>query len=395
MSAAAVADPYPLYDSMREAGGVTRNVVKTIYAEVDAWIVTSYDDARALLADPRLSKDPAKLPAITAKHATEAVEVAFYPPNLLFSDPPEHTRLRKVFQKAFTMRQVQQMRPWIEAMADEIIQTIEPGREFDLVEKISMSLPIAVIGKLLGLPEERFDEFRQWNAVLASVNSPLAEKQGALGAAFVAMAELIKNKRVEPGEDLATALIQAADDDGDPMTEAEVISTLLLVANAGYETTANMISTAVLALAEHPEQRQLLKSEPSRINPAIDEFLRYESPLNFTTVRFTKEAVEVSGTTIPAEEIVFISLCAANRDPNRFENPNALDLARGDRGHLAFGHGIHHCVGAPLARMEGEIILRKLIETFDVWKLSVPARELKWRNSMQFRGLVSLPLQMS
>ncbi len=391
-----VQDPYATYEKLREEGAVRRHVVKTLATELHAWVVTDYENGRALLADPRLSKDAVNLPAVvTAQSVDPDFQATEQPRSMLFSDPPEHTRLRKLIGKAFTMRRVQKMRPWIEQTTDALLERIVPGEEFDLVDDIALALPIYVIGNLLGVPEERFEDFKTWSGALASVDISAEEKQKALGQAFVYLGQLVAEKRADPGEDMVSALIEA-DDDGVRLTDTELMSTIFLVMNAGYETTANMISSGVLALLDHPDQQQKLRADPSLIPGAVEEFLRYESPLNLSTIRYTTSPVEVGDVTIPEGEIVFIALMSANRDPGKYADPNRLDVTRPSaHSHLSFGHGVHHCLGAPLARLEGEIVFTKLLERFPDWRLTVAPAALEWRYTAQFRGLEKLPVRMA
>lgn len=395
LSPESVQDPYPLYSRLRAAGGINQHLVSsTIAAPMNAWVITDFVIGRQLLADPRLSKDARTLPDVIAKHVVEPCDSIQYPEHMLFSDPPTHTRLRRLLGRAFGVPQVERMRPWIEKLTDDLLDSIEPGVEFDVVETISAPLSIAVIGRLLGIGEGRFDEFRRLNAIVAAVDTPMDEKRVAYGQIVQTMVGLIAAKRANAADDLATRLIESADDDEDATTEGELVATLLLIANAGYETTANMISSSVLALVEHPGQLESLRADPALIPRAVEEFLRYESPLNFTTIRYAKEPIAVGDQVIAAEDIVFVSLCGANHDSGRFPDPHILDVTREQGSHVAFGHGVHHCLGAPLARLEGEIILRKLIERFSEWKLACDSSELTWRTSLHMRGLAGLPVRL-
>lgn len=404
-----IQDPHAVYRELRGDGPVHRYAVKTFAAEMDAWVVTGYDEARELLADPRLSKDARSLPEVIAanlvhdghheKTQTEKATERPNPRNMLFSDPPDHTRLRRLIGKAFTMRRVEKMRPWIEDTTDGLLDAVVPEREFDLVEDLALALPIYVIGNLLGVPEDRFADIRRWNAVLTNVDEGAEEKKAALAQMYGYMGGLIASKRDRPGEDMVTALIQAQDDEARDssarLDEGELLSTIFLVMNAGYETTANMISSGVLALLRHPEARERLRRAPELVPGMIEEFLRFEGPLNLATIRFTTAPVQVGDLLIPESAIVFVSLLSANRDSARFADGERFDLERPASGHLAFGHGIHHCLGAPLARLEGEVVFRKLLERFSSWELAVPDESLRWRYSMQFRGLDRLPVRLS
>ncbi|WBP90022.1 cytochrome P450 family protein [Kitasatospora cathayae] len=388
-------NPYPAYDVLRTEAPVGRHVVKTLASEVNAWVVTRHEDVRALLADPSLSKDALGLPRIVERHALHPDGSAgSNPRSMLFSDPPDHTRLRRIVSKAFTMRRVERMRPWIEQLADDLVDEIVPGAEFDLMEQIALAFPIYVIGALLGVPAADFADLRRWNGVLTSVEAGAAEKREAIGLSYAHLESVVAAKRRAPADDLVSALIEA-EEDGDRLDGGELISSLFLLMNAGYETTANLIGSGVLALIQHPDQQRRLREDPALLSGAVEELLRYESPLNLATIRYTTRPVQVGEVVIPADEIVFVSLCAANRDPAVFDRPHALDVGRKKNQHLSFGHGIHHCIGAPLARLEGEVLFGRLLGRFRHWELAVPAEHLVWRHSLQFRGLASLPVRMS
>jgi cytochrome P450 len=370
-------------------------VVKTLTTELHAWVVTRYEAARSLLADPRLSKDAAELPRIVERNKVSAdpVQLANFK-SMLFSDPPDHTRLRRIMGKAFTMRRVQTLRPRIERATDQLLDRIPPGEEVDLVAALALPLPITVIGELLGIPGDQRDDFRAWNATLTSVTATMQEKMQAHLAVSAYLRDFIAYKRERPGDDLVSALLQAEDGE-QRLDEGELLSTIFLVMSAGYETTASMISNSAYALLQDREQQERLRSQPRALPAAVEEFLRYESPLNLATVRYALEPVEIDGLTIPRDDLVFISLAAANRDAARFSEPDALDTSRSANSHLAFGHGIHHCLGAPLARMEGEIALGRLLARFPTWRLAVDEESLRWRDSLQFRTLEHLPVRLS
>ncbi|QFZ20138.1 cytochrome P450 family protein [Saccharothrix syringae] len=388
-----VQDPYAVYRGMRDDAPVHKVVVKTLTVELNAWVVTRYDDARRLLADRRLSKDGDQMPRIVERHkvGTERTDTPVVR-NMLFSDPPDHTRLRRIMGRAFTVRRVQTMRPWIERTVHELLDRVTPGAVTDVVRDIALTLPISVIGRLLGVPDDRHEDFRAWNGVLTSVTAGMAEKQAAFRAAGACIAALIKAKRADPGDDLIGALVEAGDGD-EALDDDELLSTVFLVMNAGYETTASMISSSVHALLVDPGAQRALRADPALVPAAVEEFLRWESPLNLATARFTVAPVLVGDVVIPEDELVFISLAAANRDPGRFTAPDRLDPARPANAHVSFGHGIHHCVGAPLARLEGEVVLRALLDRFGSWELARPAADLVWRNSLQFRALDALPVR--
>jgi cytochrome P450 len=313
---------------------------------------------------------------------------------MLFSDPPDHTRLRKLVTKAFTARTVEGLRPRIEQAAAGLLDAMPAGSTTDLISAYALPLPITVICDLLGVPEEDRDRFRAWTLSFVAVVPPevLAEDARQL-AAF--LAALIEDKRAHPGEDLLSRLVQVSDD-GDHLSAGELLSMSFLLLVAGFETTVNLIGNGVLSLLRHPGQLALLQSDPALLPGAVEEFLRYESPLHIATYRFTAEPVRVGGVEIPAGQFVRISVLGANRDERQFADPDRLDITRPPGGHLAFGHGIHHCLGAPLARLEGQIAIGALLRRFPGLALAAePGEDLRWRDSTLMHGLHELPVRLS
>lgn len=390
-----IQDPYLTYREMRAGRGPRRLVIKTLGSGLHAWLVTEYGDVRRLLADPRLSKAAGGAAPIVAEHSTEDVSGgSITSESMLFSDPPQHSRLRRMFGRAFTMRRTENLRPRIEEITDQVLGAVPTGAEIDLVESVAMAIPIAVIGELLGVPRAAHDDLRQWNRTLTSVDSEPPEKYRAYMASLEYFRNLIAEKvrRQDTADDLINAMINP--DSEERFDEFELLSTIFLVMNAGYETTANLISSSVYALLKHPEQLEELRGDAGLIPNAVEEFLRYESPLNLSTLRYTTEPVKIGDTVVPAGEVVFLALCSANRDPDRFAEPDRLDIRRDAAANLAFGHGIHHCVGAPLARLEGEIVLARLLDMFPHWEAVEPLDRLSWRYTLQFRGLERLPVRL-
>ncbi|GGP81350.1 cytochrome P450 family protein [Saccharothrix coeruleofusca] len=390
-----IQDPYLTYREMRAGTGPRRLVIKTLSTGLRAWLVTEYGDVRRLLADPRLSKAAGGAAPIIAEHSTEDVSgQAITSESMLFSDPPQHSRLRRMFTRAFTVRRTENLRPRIEEITDKLLGSIPAGAEIDLVESVAMAIPIAVIGELLGVPRAAHHDLRRWNRTLTGVDSEPAEKYRAYMASLEYFRNLIAEKvrSHDTADDLINAMIDP--DNEERFDESELLSTIFLMMNAGYETTANLISSSVYALLKHPEQLELLRGDATLIPNAVEEFLRYESPLNLSTLRYTTEPVEIGDTVVPAGEVVFLALASANRDPDRFAAPDRLDIRRDAAAHLAFGHGIHHCVGAPLARLEGEIVLARLLDKFPHWEAAEPLDRLDWRYTLQFRGLERLPVRL-
>jgi cytochrome P450 len=386
-----IQDPYTFYRRLREEEPV-REVVMPRGLRV--WMVTRYADARDALANPALHKDLRSVQHLFQHHQTKASTGDFgadLTSHMLNSDPPDHTRLRKLVAKAFTMRRVELMRPRIEEITDELLDGL--SGEVDLVDEFAFPLPVRVICELLGVPHADRDDFRDWSAALVS-----AESADSVGLASKAMSAylraLIDAKRATPADDMLSALVQSQDD-GDELTEIELVSMAFLLLVAGHETTVNLIANGVLALLRNPDQLAALRADPGLLPGAVEEFLRYEGPVNHATLRYTTAPTEVGGTTIPEGEFVVVSLTSANRDDDRFgAAAETLDVTRPAGGHLAFGHGIHFCLGAPLARLEGQIAIGRLVDRFPAMTLTADADDLRWRNSTLLRGLERLPIRL-
>jgi cytochrome P450 len=382
-------NPPEIFAVLREQGPVREVVLPD---GVRCWLVTSYDEARALLADPRLSKDHPRIVELFPPGLAGALASPLNA-NMLFSDPPDHTRLRKLVTRAFTSRTVEGLRPRIEQAAAGLLDAIPAGTTADLISAYALPLPVTVICDLLGVPEADRDRFRDWTLSFVAVVAPevLADNARQL-AAF--LAALIEDKRAHPGDDLLSRLVQVSDD-GDQLSAGELLSMSFLLLVAGFETTVNLIGNGVLALLRHPGQLALLRSDPTLLPGAVEEFLRYESPLYIGTYRFTAEPVRVGGAEIPAGQFVRISVLAANRDEGQFADPDRFDITRPPGAHLAFGHGIHHCVGAPLARLEGQIAIGALLRRFPGLALAAEPEDLRWRDSTLMHGLHELPVRLS
>jgi cytochrome P450 len=360
------------------------------------WLVTRYADVRAVLTDQRVRKD--------ADGATELLRQQFdaswpglHPAyrsmdsTMLNTDPPDHTRLRKLVNKAFTTGAVARLRPRIEAVVDELLDGMAAGEQpFDLIEAFALPLPMTVICELLGVPDDQRELFRDWSNTL--VSSQLDEKfTTAVTESEKFLNELVERKREQPGTDLLSNLVNTTED-GDRLTQAELVSMSLLLLIAGHDTTVNLIGNGVLALLREPEQLTALRADPSLVPNAVEEFLRFNGPVHVATLRYTVEPIELGGVQIPADQFVMVSLLSANRDGQRFDEPDRLDVTRPTAGHVAFGHGIHHCLGAPLARLEAQIALGHLIERFPELRLAADPASLVWRPSTLMRGLQTLPV---
>lgn len=359
------------------------------------WLVTRYDDVRAAMTDPRLSKNMMAADDVIERNLTMPEKRREFAKDLiqymLNTDPPDHTRLRTLVSKAFTGPRVEAMRPRIEHNAARLLDTFPAGGEVDLVEQLAFPLPIIVICELLGVPLADKEDIRTWIDMLVTTSRP--GDAAVAGAAMITyLSDLLAAKRAEPADDMLSVLVNATEEDR--LSEAELMSMTFLLLVAGYETTVHTIGNGALALLVNPDQRALVQRDPSLMAGAVDEFLRFNSPVSTATFRFTTEPVELSGTTIPAREFVLLSLLSANRDPSRFADPDRLDVTRATTGHLGFGHGVHYCLGARLGRMEVEIALSELLRRFPDVRLAVPPEELVWRESLLMHGLERLPVQL-
>ncbi|MFV8131164.1 cytochrome P450 family protein [Streptomyces syringium] len=360
-----------------------------------AWLVTRYEDVRRALADPRFSLD--KRNALPGNYSGFALPPAL-DANLLNMDPPDHTRVRRLVVKAFTTGRVDKLRAPVRALAGELLDAVEADGRADLLAAYAGPLPITVICDLLGIPKEDRQDFRAWTDALITPDRtrPELAKQ-AVGSMMRFFAGLIASKRADPADDLLSDLIAARDEESgtgeDRLSEDELTSLAFLILFAGYENTVHLIANAVLALLDHPEQLRELRKNPDGLGRAVEELGRWEGPAPLAIRRFPLEDVEIGGVVVPAGETVLLSLASANRDPRQFSDPDRLDLRRDRPGQLTLGHGIHYCLGAPLARMETETALAVLLERFPGLALDVPREELRWRPTVRARGLISLPVR--
>lgn len=359
-----------------------------------AWLITGYNEARHALADPRLVKSEVTA-ANTGRGLLPGEVYAAMGSHMLNRNPPDHTRLRRLVATAFTRRRVDQLTPRIQQITNELLDAMVIDAQLDLIDSFALPLPITVICELLGVPTGRRTEFHDWTSiVLAGVLAGPDKLVAACTAMVSYLRELVEVKRAVPTDDLVSALVVARDGE-DRFTEDELISMVFLILVAGHETTVHLIGSGVLALLTHPEQLALLRTEPHRLPDAVEELLRFNGPLQVATFRLTTEPVDVDEVTIPTGEIVLVGLLAANRDPACFAGADALDITRTDNPHLAFGHGLHHCLGAPLARLEARIALGTLLARFPGLRLAVPAQQLTWRPGVLLNGLDALPVNLA
>nr|WP_221333355.1 cytochrome P450 [Nocardia transvalensis] len=384
-------DPHATYRTLRRQGPIHRIRLDGVVG----WLIVDHDVARQAFVEPTISKQigSPEGQAVLAKHGAADQFNGVINDNMLFADPPQHTRLRRLIAPAFAGRAVRDLGPRITALADGLLDAMATRDSVDLLDSFAFPLPIAVICELLGVPDDDKDDFRSWTAVIVDDSAPVGDRTNAGVAFFTYLTDLIARRRTNPGADLLSELIAASDDD-DRLEQQELISLILLLLAAGHETTVNLIGNAVLELLRDPSTRQRLRADPEQIPGYVEELLRCQGPVHLATARYTTAPITLGGQDIEAGEFIMISLAAANRDPERFTDPDRIDTARTDNRHLAFGHGIHFCVGAALARMEATIALTRLLDRFPDLAAD-PDLELTWRKSLLIRGLTALPVRIS
>jgi cytochrome P450 len=380
-----VADPYPMYHRLRTEDPVHRS-------PLGFWVLTRYEDVVAVLRDGRFAKEA--IAAYVAKRlGTTPTGLGM---SMLDRDPPDHTRLRSLVSKAFTPRVVEGLRPRIQEVVDGLVDRAEDKHAMDLIEEFAYPIPIVVICEMLGVPVADHDRFRGWSLDLARGldaslfgESDLAQRAGAAQRALADyFRDLIAERRVTPRDDLLSLMI-AAEEAGDRLSETELLATCILLLVAGHETTVNLLGNGTLALLRHPDQLRLLRGNPGLIGSAVEELLRYDGPVQ-RTARIPSSDAVVDGHRIEAGEMVMPFIGAADRDPAQFPDPDRLDLTRADNRHIAFGWGIHFCLGAPLARVEGQIAINTLVRRLP--KLALATDRPEYRQSLTLRGLKSLPV---
>ncbi|QHC32137.1 cytochrome P450 family protein [Streptomyces sp. HF10] len=380
-------DPHPVYAMLRERGPVHRIRIPHADEDYETWLVVGYEEARAALADPRLAKDGTKI-------GVTFLDQELIGRDLLATDPPQHTRLRGLVTRAFTMRRVEQLRPRVQRITDELLdEMLSPGRagRADLIAALAYPLPLTVICELLGVPEMDRTEFRKISTQVVAPTDHGSERE-AIDRLGEYLTELIEDKRRSGVTgDLLGDLVRTTAEDGDRLSAEELRGMAFLLLIAGHETTVNLIGNGVLALLTHPDQLAALRADMSLIDGVVEETLRWEGPVENATFRYAAEPLELGGVRIEKGEHVMVGLTAAQRDGARFPAPERFDIRRDTRGHLAFGHGLHYCLGAPLARLEGRVALSALLERAPGLALDGPHDE--WLPGMLMRGLRTLPVR--
>ena len=392
-SAGSLENPYPIYSVIRTVRPVLEVPVPG-YTGPSMWMLTRYRDVHAVLRDPRFSVERIRAPLVRdnldrmpefLRQSAQGLR------SMLIMDPPDHTRVRKLVNKAFTPKRIAELHGHIEAIVRDLTDAAEAKGSFDLIHDLAEPLPAIVIAELLGVPAEDHRQFREWSsAMIAGFAAPGADARSAAAEAgralFGYLADTIAARRREPREDLISAMI-AAQEERDALTDAELLATANLLLVAGHETTTNLIGNGMLALLREPEQWRRLCAEPALLPGAVEELLRFDGPVQ-ATLRVALEDVEIDGHTIPEGALVLVSIGAANHDPATFEEPDQLDLARDPNPHLGFGFGAHFCLGAPLARLEARLAFEALARRFPALKL-VDERP-QYRPNPVLRGLVRL-----
>jgi cytochrome P450 len=390
-------DPYPLFAQVRADDPVH---AVTLADGHRAWLIVRHEQARAALSHAGLSKDMHAALARDGAVVAEGLPGPAFARHMLSVDPPDHTRLRRLASAAFSRPRIAALRPRVQAIVDGLLDDLEACGDtvVDLVQAFAFPLPFTVISEVLGVPEPDRDQLGAWFTTLLAPSSapePPAEAVAASADIVRYLTGLLARKRAAPGEDLVTDLVRAAGQGA--LSEQEMLSTIFQLVVAGHDTTTSLIGNGTVALLLHPEQRDVLVADPALIPHAIEEILRWDAPVPHSTFRYTTQDVALGGIVIPAFAQVIISLAAANRDPARYDDPDTFDIARADTSHLAFGHGIHHCLGARLARLEAAIAFTTLLGRFPAMRLAVPRSALRWGHGdgLVLRGLTELPVLLS
>ncbi|MCQ6276059.1 cytochrome P450 [Bacillus sp. V3B] len=379
-------NPYPFYEQIRS----THPIYWGNLFKYSGWYVTGYEEAITILKDTRF-KNRIPLPETSKKY--EQLK-NIQNDMMLFKNQPDHKRLRFLVSNVFTPRMVEQLRPYIQETVNDLLQQVQHKKSMDVISDFAFPLASLIIAKILGVPEEDRHPFREWAlSLIQTIDFTRSRKALDNGNAMTInlrnyFKQLMEKRRQSPEEDLISLLIKEEQQE-DRLTDEELVATCILLVIAGHETTVNLISNSILTLLKHPHQMKELKENPSLIENAVEEFLRYESPTQMTA-RVASEDIKIHETTIKKGDQVYILLGAANRDPNQFAHAHVLDITRNPNPHLAFGYGTHFCLGAPLARLEAQIAIQTLLQQMD--NIQLASSDLPWRKLMGFRSLNELPI---
>lgn len=363
-----VADPFPLYNELRETGTGVH------WADIlNGWVITRYDDSRRTLAMPEVFSNDTFFDTAPGVHDLDDSEhrrfIGISSKQFMFQDPPVHTQVRSIFRHAFTRAAIERWRPVVESVSDTLLARFSPGQELDIMPSLAADIPVAVIASMLGLPEDKWGQLREWSEAFGRTLDPGV--QGELRDSSIRtslelmdyLADLIRRRRADPRDDLTTLTATTPTLDGDQLPEADVIAQVTLLLAAGNDTTTSLIGSGMTTMIDNPGLKERLREDPALIPGAIEEMLRLDPPFHLD-FRKALADVEIGGQQISRGQMVFQVLAAANRDPRRYADPDTFELGRNAAPHLAFSHGVHFCVGAPLARLEGEVALRRILERF-------------------------------
>jgi len=386
--------------------GRVREVVYLHGAKV--WLVTRYADCRALALDPRVGKDGRRQNEMFARHSTLSSPMHAYTPeedeadpgfdedlseHVLNSDPPIHTRLRAMALKAVSPERQEAMRPTVMKTVERLLDNLATAPVVDLMSEYAWRLPLNTISDLFGLPEQDRANFRDWCNKLTGAGQDPKEVEAASENITSYSNALIDARRANPGDDMISELIKVSVD-GDTLTQAEIVSMIFIIVTAGHVTTVHSIGNGVFNLLTHPEELAKLRADPSLIPAAIDELMRMDPAAPIGTFRFTKAEIQIGDVTIPANQILALSWGSANRDELKYEDPDRLDVNRCPAGTLSFGHGVHYCIGIPMAKMQIEIAIERLLARYPDLRLAVPVEDVKWTSSALLHGLAALPVSV-
>jgi len=387
------ANPFPYFARLRAEEPLCHT---TLADKTSIWLVTRHAEVDMLLKDERFAKNHRETMTPEQLRKLPWIPPMFRPleRNMLDIDPPDHTRLRALVHKAFTPRLIEQMRARVQTLADELLEVVARQGEMDLIRDYALSLPLTIITEILGIPAQDRDKFHRWSKAIVSISSfsmpwlviPDIWKFSRYLRRF------FKFRRANLGDDLTSALIQA-EEAGDKLSEDELMAMIFILLIAGHETTVNLIGSGTLELLRHPDQLEKLRRDPALIKTAVEELLRYTAPVFMSTERYARADVTLHGVTIPRGELTFGVIGSANRDEAVFENSDTLDITRENNKHLAFGQGIHYCLGAPLARLEAQIAINTLLRRMPDLRLKDSPEALRWRPSLVLRGLEALPVK--
>lgn len=377
------ANPYPFYARLRADTPVCRT---KLFGQ-PTWLVTRYDDVWAMLKDERLLKEWHPATKWLFRFAGSITR------HMLNRDPPDHTRLRALVQKAFTPKLIEHMRDRIQNICDELLDELATNGRMELMSGYALPLPLTIIADLLGIPEQDRLRFHSFSRSTISAATTLGALRSVPDQRSLTrqLRKLVEQRRREPRDDLITALVQA-EEAGDKLSGDEVVAMIALLLIAGYETTVNLIGSGALALMQNPNQREMLQQDPAVVDSGIEELLRYTSPLDVASQRFAREDMTIGSVNISQGDLVVAMIGSANHDETQFRDPEVLDLTRQPNKHVAFGQGAHFCLGASLARLEGRIALTTLFRRFPDLRLAQRAESLRWRKSLIVRGLEELPV---